>query len=177
MPQACNPIALTFERLRAALPECLDTLHPDAHPETPLETLLPVAQRREAWRLLRQQGFPLPELQLPPEESRRNLLRVLRVAGSLALWLWWWPALLLALPLGVVVYRLSRPRAVVFPAYVKTVGELALYLTPYRDHREGGCRWTDEEVAAKVRMVVADWAGLPFEEVRPETKFADLMGC
>jgi hypothetical protein len=166
-----------MERLRAALPDCLDTLHPDARPETPLETLFPVAQRREAWRRLGRQGFRLPPLHLPAEEDRRIWLRVLRVVGSLVLWLRWWPALVLALPLAVLFYRLSRHRAVEFPACVKTVGELALYLTPYRDQREGGCRWTDEEVAAKVRMVVADWAGLPFEEVRPEMTFEELIGC
>jgi len=84
---------------------------------------------------------------------------------------------LLALPVGVVVYWISRPRAVEFPLCVKTVGELAVYLTSYRDHRDSGYRWTDEEVAAKVRMIIADWAGLPFDAVRPETTFEELIGC
>jgi hypothetical protein len=177
MSQAPSPSTLTLERLRAALPDCLDALHPDARPETLLETLFPVEQRREAWRRLRRQGFPLPLLRFSPEDHRRLLLRALRVAGSLALWLRWWPALVLTLPLALVLYWLSRHRAVEFPLCLKTVGELAVYLTNYRDHRGSASQWTAAEVAAKVRMIIAEEAGLPLDEVRPEMTLEELIGC
>jgi hypothetical protein len=61
-----------------------------------------------------------------------------------------------------------------FPPCLRTVGELVLYSTCPAEHKESGYRWTRNEIALKVRLVIAESMGLPLEAVRPECTFAEL---
>jgi hypothetical protein len=85
-----------------------------------------------------------------------------------------WYALLLALPVTMVVYWAGRRRAVHFPLGLRTVGELVIYATHFGEHKDSGYRWTRNEIALKVRMIVAESVGLPLEAIQPETKLAEL---
>ncbi len=99
---------------------------------------------------------------------------MLRPAVSLAVSLQRWSALLLIVPLAVVVSWASRRRAVHFPPYLRTVGELVIYSTRFADHKDSGYRWTRNEIALKVRLIVAESTGLPLEAIQPETTWAEL---
>src|SRR5262245_44047889 len=176
MHQPYNPIVRTFGQFRAGLVGSLGLARHEVRPGTPLETILPARRRREVWRRLRRQGLRLPALELSPQERARHLVGVLRTAASLALSLQKWPALLLALPLGLLAYAVSRRRAVHLPLGLRTVGELVLYSTCFREHRGSGYRWTANEVATKVRLVLAESLGVPLDAVRPENTLAELGG-
>ncbi len=51
---------------------------------------------------------------------------------------------------------------------------MVIYVTHFGEHRDSGYRWTRNEIALKVRMVVAQSVGLPLEAVQPETKLFEL---
>jgi hypothetical protein len=174
MPEAYNPFVRTFCRFRAVLLERLDLDRRAVRPGTPLEAIIPVWARRDVWDHLRRRGLDLPALHLSERDCRRNVLSVSMVTLSLAILLQSWWALLLVLPLSVAVYRASRRRAVHFPHPLTTVGELVFYATRFGDHKDSGYRWTRDEIALKVRMIVADSTGYSLEEIRPETRLKDL---
>jgi hypothetical protein len=174
VPQYYNPIVRTFDRFRAGLVGSLDLARHDVRPGTPLETLIPVQQRRQVWRQLRRQGLSVPPLELSRRSRAWAVLGVLKTAASFALALQRWPALLVVLPLGLVAYGLTRTQAVHFPLGLRSVGEMVLYLTCFREHRGSGYRWTRNEISIKVRLIVAESLGYPLDAVRPETTFAEL---
>jgi hypothetical protein len=160
-----NPIIRTFNRLRAGLVDSLGLARHEVRPGIPLDALLPATRRRAVWRHLRRQGLPVPELELPPQVSAGAVLVVLK---TLAPFVWWlkWPALL--------AFGVTRRHAVRFPAGLRTVGELALYMTEYRGHKDSGYRWTKNEIEFRVRVVVAEALGLALDEVQPQKKLREL---
>ncbi|HEY1378194.1 MAG TPA: hypothetical protein VGF55_15450 [Gemmataceae bacterium] len=174
MTQAYNPIVRTFGQLRAALVATTGTARRDVRPGTPLDDLLPVRYRRELWHRLRQDRPRVPALELPPAVRALVVWAVPVGAVAAALWSWELAALLTAVPLGWKLYHVSRPWAVEFPLGLRTVGELALYLTHFGDHRDSGYRWTHAEVTMKVRMIVAESVGLRLDQVRPESSLIEL---
>jgi hypothetical protein len=174
MTQHYNPIVRTFGRFRDGLLDSLDVGRREVRPGALLEELIPLPQRREVWRRLRRRGLPVPALELAPAERAWNVFGVLKTTASLALGLQRWIALVAVLPLGLVAYWISRPRAVHFPLGLRTVGEMVLYLTSFPEHRGSGYRWTHNEVAFKVRVVVAESLGLTLDAVQPERTLADL---
>jgi hypothetical protein len=99
---------------------------------------------------------------------------VLLGTAAVALGVQAWTGLLAVVPLGLLTFMASRPWAVEFPLGLRTAGELSLYLTRFGEHRESGYRWTSNEVAVKVRMVMAESLGLPLDRVRPECTLAEL---
>jgi hypothetical protein len=174
MPEGYNPIVRTFCQFRAALLNNVDINRHEVRPGTPLETLLPMRGRREVWEHLQRQGLRLPPLELSERDRGRILLHALRMAASSALYLQRWYVLLLVFPLALVVSWASRRRAVHFPLGLRTVGEMVIYATCFAEHKCSGYRWTRNEIALKVRMIVATSAGLPLEAIQPETSFAEL---
>ena len=177
MPFIYNPIVRTFCRFRGALLRSADVPRRDVRPRTPLSALLPSATRREVWHRLQRHGLPLPDLQLSARDARRMVVGVLVATLVLTFALRSSAALLLALPLGCVGYRLSRPRAVEFPLGLGSVGELVIYLTRFRDHSQSRYRWTRSEIALKVRLIVAEQMGLPLDAVQPDHAFVDDLGA
>lgn len=174
MPPAYNPIVRTFNSFRAGLVGSLGLARHDVRPDSPLEALIPVRSRRYVWRRLRREGLRVPALRLSRAARAWNAFGVVKTAVSFALWLGKWPALLLVFPLWLAAYWLTRPQAVHFPPGITTVGEMVLYLTSFREHRDSGYRWTHNEVAFKVRLVVAESLNLPLDAVRPECTLAEL---
>jgi hypothetical protein len=174
MAQMYNPIVRTFGRFRAGLVGSLGLTRQEVRPGTLLETLLPARRRREVWQRLRQQGLQMPALELSPQERAQYTVGVLKAAVSFALWLQSWPALLAVFPLGLLAYGMSRRRAVQFPLGLKTVRELVLYLTCFREHTGSGYRWTRNEISTKVRLLLAECLGRSLEEIRPESTLAEL---
>jgi len=174
MAQEYNPIVRTFGRFRAALVR-VGVPRRNVRPEARLEELIPVPARRQVWRQLWQEGIPVPPLQLSPAAQWLGLIGVAAGAVLLALGLWRWEALLAAFPLGVAAFWASRPWAVHLPhGRLTTVGETVLAMTSVREHRRCGYRWTRNEIAFKVRFIIAESLGLPLVAVRPDTTFAEL---
>jgi hypothetical protein len=174
MPPQYNPIIRTFGRFRAGLIASLGVDRRAVRPDSRLDDLIPAAERREVWRHLRRQGLRMPALTLTHREQTRTVLGVLKTSASIALALQRWPALLAALPLGLIAYFASRRRAVHFPRHLRTVGELVLSLTSIPEHKGSGYRWTRSEIELKVRLVVAESLGLTLDEVQPEMTLAEL---
>ena len=175
MPATYNPVVRTFCRLRAALLKSAAVDRRDVRPDSPLDVILPASCRRQVWSELRQAGLDIPSLELTEREYRRGLFEVLRAAISTALNLRSWWALLSAIPLGFVAYRVSRRYAVQFPLGLRTFGELVIYATDFREGRRSGYRWSRGEIEMKVRLIIAEQLGLTLDKVRPETRLADLM--
>jgi hypothetical protein len=174
MPEGYNPIVRTFCRLRSGVLDCLAIDRHEVRPGTPLEDLLPVDQRRRVWEHLQRLGLRLPSLELSPRDHRRNLLQVIRGAVSSALYLQKWYTLLAFVPLALAVHWATRRRAVQFPSGIHTLGQLVIYSTCFAEHKESGYRWTRNEIELKVRMIIAEMAGLPLDAVQPETRLIDL---
>jgi hypothetical protein len=169
-----NPFVRTFCRLRAGLMASLDIERRHVRPETPLELLIPRQHRRDVWRRLRDDGLDLPPLMLNPSEFGVAAITVLKTAASVALAVNGWAGLLSIIPLGVLANRVTRPLAVVLPPNVRTVGDLVLCLTSYRDHRDSGYRWSRGDIAWRVRFLVAQSCGLSLDEVREDSSFPVL---
>ena len=53
-----------------------------------------------------------------------------------------------------------------------TVGDVVIYLTRFGDHK--GYRFSRNEIALKVRFIVAERFGLPASRIREENSFLDL---
>ncbi len=174
MPEAYNPIMRTFCQFRAGLLKSFDVARHDIRPGTALESLVPLTVRRAVLTQLRRQGLRLPALELSERDRWCSVLHVLRATVSSTLYLQKWYALLVAFPAARAVHWASRRQAVHFPLGLRTVGELVIYATCFAEHRGSGYRWTRNEIALKVRLIVAESAGLPLEAVRPETKLAEL---
>ena len=58
------------------------------------------------------------------------------------------------------------------PLGPRTVGELVIALTRFGDYP--GYRFTRAEISLKVRLIVAEWLGVPVSRVQEESKFIDL---
>lgn len=115
MLQQYNPVVRTFGRLRAVLVRDLDLARHEVRPWTGLGDLVPADRRREVWGELRREGFRVPPLLFIPQNSARRFYKVMRRALSFGLWLGRWTGLLAAVPVGLVVYLLTRPWAVHLP--------------------------------------------------------------
>jgi hypothetical protein len=174
MPDAYNPILRTFCQIRAVLLNDCGIARNEVRPESPLDAMLPLDDRRKAWGQLRARGFGLPGLVLTKQDHHRNLWAVLRTTVSFTLHLQRWYGLLIALPVTCVVYWVHRHRAVHFPLELKTVGELVIYATRFNEHKDSGYRWTKNEISMKVRMIIAESTGQPLEAVQPESKLLEL---
>jgi hypothetical protein len=169
-----NPFVRTFARFRAVLVRTLDVPRHAVRPWMDLETLIPVPVRREVWRCLQREGLRVPALEFAPLESRLRAAAMLKTIASFLLWPQQWPVFLAALPLEAIEYWLSLSRAIHFPLGLKTVGDLVLYLTSFREHKGSGYRWTYNEIAFKVRLIVAEALAVPLERVRPESTLVEL---
>ena len=170
-----SPILDTFDWLREALARFLGVHQSSIRPDTDLASLIPVSERRRLWRQLREEGLARQDLVLSARTASLLFFFVLLLTGALAIWLKTWFALMLLWPIGTLCYWISRPRATHFPIDIRTAGELAVFLTHFGAHHDAGYRWTAEEISVKVRMIVADWVGLPLDEVRRETVLTDIV--
>jgi hypothetical protein len=169
MAQTYNPIVRRFNQFRAELLSSMDIARHEVRPGTPLASLIPLARRRDVWLRLQLQGFRLPPL-CPPAAERTGLIQgLIRSAAGLVLGFEHCYGLLAGRPLGM-----SWPQGVEFPACLTTVGEAILYATSVHEHKGSGYRWTRNEIATKVRLIIAESCGLPLTRVQRSTTFMEL---
>jgi hypothetical protein len=180
MAPAYNPIVRTFCRFRAVLVDTLGIDRRRVHPRTPLDDLIPEERRAEALQRLREAWLRAPALERRVRQY--PLCWVVPVAFSVvvvvALALQSWLVFLASLPLlfGLVVlaFRVTRTRVFSVPLGPRTVGEMVIFLTRFGEHP--GYRFSRNEIALKVRLVIAGWLGVPVEQVREDTSFlSDLF--
>jgi hypothetical protein len=174
MPAAYDPIVRTFCRSRSGLMNNPGVARHDVRPATPLDAILPIEAKWEAWKQLQREGLRLPDLEFSRQDRWRNFWIVMGATGSSALHLQSGYALFLALPLMLIVSWARRHRAVHVPLGLSTVGELAIYATRFSEHKDSGYRWTRNEISMKVRLIVAESVGMPLEAIQPETKLLEL---
>lgn len=178
MPEWYNPIVRSFGLYREAL--CVSEGLPRRRVTAAgrLDALVSPGRRQSVWATLRANGLRMPDLQLSLAARSFWLLQVVVTLCGLWLWAgrWWLPALALV-PAWYVAFRASRPWAVHISPVVRTVGELTVYGTRFRDHADSGYRWSHGDVSLKVRLIVAESLGLPLEQVRPAASFAELGAC
>jgi hypothetical protein len=142
-----------------------------------IEAIIPADERRRVWRGLQSAGFDLPELTL---SSRVFVIAAALVLGPvllLVLSLRKWSMLLSSVELSLLAHRLTRPLAIYPPYGCETVQQLVLRFSRFlpEDYKVG--LWTHNEVAAKVRQIVAERAGVPFEKVEDDTPLMELFAC
>ena len=97
--------------------------------------------------------------------------------GLLVLALRTWFAMLSIVELSFLAYKLTRPLAIHPPLSCRTVGQAALCLRKIRTPDGRVVGWTREEIAERVRMLIADSLGLPIQELSENARFIDLFGC
>ncbi|MBI1914631.1 MAG: hypothetical protein HYS12_07820 [Planctomycetes bacterium] len=180
------PTLRTFYRLRRELIEVLGVDRRDVRPSTRLEALVPRRRRRVVWQHLRRRGLELPDLGLSPRADGIALTGTLVGAALLVGWTAAGAVLLgacvqglLALVamhrLGFAVWLVSRPFADHICCGPVTVRDAVLYLTPYKGNKD--YPWSHEEIATKVRLIISVSLGIRLEEVRPELRFVEDLGC
>jgi hypothetical protein len=102
---------------------------------------------------------------------------VLAPLGLLILALRTWFAILSIVELTFLAYKLTRPLAIHPPQCCTTVGQAALCLRNIRTPDGRVVGWTREEIAERVRMMIAEVAGLPIQQMTDDTNLIDLLGC
>jgi hypothetical protein len=176
-------MAFPKTRRQIGLRRLQETLHEIAPPTKELlgyeelEAVLPLEDRRSNWRELQSAGFELPELEMSPQVFWIAALMVLTPLGLLCLVSRIWFVIWSFVEFTILAYKLTRPLAVHPPDWCRTVGQAALCLRDIRMPDGQAVAWTRAEVAERVRMIVAEHAGVPIEEVTEDTRLADLFGC
>jgi hypothetical protein len=142
-----------------------------------IEVVIPPEQRREIWQKLQLAGFDLPELRLSPRAFLIAATLVLTPVLLLVLSQRRWSLILSLLELAVIAHRWTRPLAIYPPLCCETIQQLVIHLTRFviEDYKAG--LWTHEEIAARVRQILAESAGVPVESVTSDTRLEKLFGC
>jgi hypothetical protein len=102
---------------------------------------------------------------------------VLMPLAFLVLALRTWFAIFSIVELTFVAYKLTRPLAIHPPQWCRTVGQAAYCLRNIRTVDGRAVPWTREEIAERVRMIVAETAGVPIEKVTDGVSLIELLGC
>ncbi len=142
-----------------------------------IEAIIPAEERRRVWRDLQLAGFDLPELALSPHVFAIAAVLVLAPVLLLVLSLRKLSLLLSLVELSLLAHRLTRPLAIYPPYGCQTVQQLVLHLSRFlpEDYRAG--LWTHEEIAAKVRQIFAEAAGVPVQNIADDTPLVELFEC
>ena len=61
------------------------------------------------------------------------------------------------------------------PIGCQTLQEAALQLTPFRKEDYQAGLWPHEDIAGKVRLVICEAIGMPFEAVKEESRLSELI--
>jgi len=126
---------------------------------------------------LRQEGLGLPALRVSRSLHWASAAHVLHVAIEVSVWCQHLLGMLVAVPLGLIDYMITRRWAVhVDPCGPVTVREAVFYLTSYREQLEArhgsssfrdairtGYRPSRQEIELRVRLIVAASLEVPLE--------------
>jgi len=179
------PTSRTFYRLRSVLMRELALDRHAVRPSLALTDLVPEDRRRQVWQELRQEGLRLPALRVSRSLHWASAAHVLNTAIEVSVWCQHLLGMLVAVPLGLIDYMVTRHWAVhVDPRGPVTVREAVFFLTSYREQLEAhhgssslrdaihaGYRPSRQEVELRVRLIVAAILQVPLEEVTLESHF------
>jgi hypothetical protein len=164
-----------FYRFRRDLLELAMVSRDKIRPDARLDELIPATLRRNVWRELASRGYRLPGLELPFTVIGFNLVSAAARSALLA-WLFNWPVVaLMFFPFVFTSWLVSRPFAVRVPRCCETVREAVLQATPFRRVDYDAGLWPRSELSAKIRLLLAEIAGVPFDDVREDTSLVELF--
>jgi len=165
----------TFTRLRASLADLVPAPVASISYSSSFATMIRPWSRRRVWQQLRTAGFALPGLTLSGPVFILVAAVVMFPAWLIVLTVKGWTALFSLAELVLLSHKVTRPLAIHPPLGCETVHEAVLELTPFRHEDYQAGLWPPEEITAKVRQMVAEVAGVSFEEIRPETRLCELF--
>jgi hypothetical protein len=166
---------MTFDLLVNMLRELISLPPAEIQRSEKLESLIPPKERRRVWSDLRQAGFGLPSLQLafPTFMSAVILVAVPSILVAIQFGIW---SVFLSLPiLSILAYWRTRPFAIHPPDGCQTVYQAACYITQFtpEDYKAG--LWSHEQVATRVRNVLAEAACASPDEIRGDMTMEELF--
>ncbi len=167
MPQ--SRIAMTFADFRRRLQEVIPSSPDHIELNDRLEDLIPGHERRRVWRDLQKSGVKLPRLGLSWRTFWISFAVITAPLVLLALAMRTASVIVSLLEFSVLAYRVTRPWAVYPPASCQTVRDVVLSLTPFRSADYMAGLWSRQDLADKVRSIVANAHGLRLEEVHNNT--------
>jgi hypothetical protein len=147
----------------------------EVRPETKFVDIIPEEDRRSRWQQLQEYGFKVPGLILC---GRGWLLVLLQLLFLLVLWELLGNGLLFFFIEIITIIRIvTRPYAIVPPPGYETIERAAVNLTRFNMEQYRAGLWTHDDIAAKVRLIVAEVSGMPFDEITDETNLIELLCC
>jgi hypothetical protein len=167
----------TFREFKQALERIVPSAGPEISPNDRLDAIVAKEQRQRVWQELRAAGWELPELVRSAGVVFLAALLISAAVAFVALFLRTWSALLVLLDWSWLARKLTQPLAVHPPVACETVREAVLHLTPFRREDYQAGLWPREELAAKVRLIISKAAGVPFAQIRDDSKLCDLFDC
>ncbi|OAI45602.1 hypothetical protein AYO44_12730 [Planctomycetaceae bacterium SCGC AG-212-F19] len=174
-PSPNSAPARTFTRLRACLAHVVPAPAESISYSSHLATIIPPWSRRRVWQQLRTAGLALPALTLSGPVFILVVTVVMFPAWLIVLTVKGWTAIFSLAELVLLSHKVTRPLAIHSPIGCETVEEAVLQSTPFRheDYRAG--LWPPEDIASKVRLMVAKAAGVSFATITPQTRLCDLL--
>ena len=169
--------SLVFYRLRRELLEMVPVARERIRPSARIEDVIPRHLRRRVWQQLLKRGYKLPPLGL---SGGAVLLSFLATVARSAAFAWLFNNAifaLVALPFIALTWWITRPLAIHPPTGCQTVREAVLLATPFRKVDYDAGLWPRADISAKVRAIFAHQLGLPFDEVREDSRILDLCEC
>jgi hypothetical protein len=171
-----SKVAQSLHELQKQLGCLLGTKEVDLDLSRRFVDLIAESERRRVWQLLREAGLDLPDLRLP----RRVLLAaalLVTLPVVLLSFIVHWSAACVLFELHALAHKISRPWATSPVCGCETLHEAALCLTPFAlaDYRAG--LWSNEDIEAKVRLIICRSLDIPFASINKATRFFDICEC
>ena len=175
-PKVSCPTGKTFYEIRRLLREQLPVQRRDIRPSTRLNELIPCGLRRRLLKSLSRRSFWVPELQPSRGMSWIGIVLALAAGVSVGVLSGLSAGILFGIILGfitlyatwMVVYWITIPFTVCFPAGYETVGDLVCRATPNYDAQDE----IDAGVFDRVRRIVSEQMGVAIEKLAAQTSFA-----
>jgi len=169
-----NPIVRNFCRLRRSLMEAFDLPRCAIRPNATFAELVPRERRRHVIELLRKDGIDAGNRMM----SRAQIIAVLSVIAVAILLAWLlyancWIVLMGAIAVGIVAIWTADFWAAEFDPSL-TLGDIVLAMTSMKECREAGYRPTQNEIAFKVREIIANGLGVLMSEITTETNWVEM---
>jgi DNA-binding transcriptional LysR family regulator len=170
-----------FHALRRTLVASVGCGRAAVKPDTALESLIPRAGRRSAWRQMREalRANRWPVLQRPGWVRLSLFLIFAVVAGGLGFAGFpVWAALGSGVGLWSLALVASQPLCIELPKSCRTAGQLAQFLVAHAPKlfEPTGRVWTRAEVAETVRCLTIEHLGLKPEQYREGARFVQDLG-
>jgi len=174
-PDGQTSTEIAYVLLESKLRELIPSSPARIHQSDRMESLIPSKHRRRIWHELRQAGFDLPSLELSFRIFLGAIVTIVTSLTILAYWIGEW-SVLFALPICGILAWLIRPLAIHPPSGCETVYQAACYLTQFNRGDYKARPRSQEEVACKVREVLAEAACASPNEIRGDMTIKELFG-